>query len=128
MFSDFESNKTKIVIGTSQLGWNINYKKKDELLTVIKYALKRKIPIHISTLYGNSIDIISKNFFPISNYDTKIFLKVDFKNREAFYHQVVYTIKKLGIKDKLIIQIENSFDLENHLMNFYKFCLNYLKK
>jgi len=106
-----ENNKTKIVIGTSQLGWNLNFKKKKELLDVIKYSLERKIPLHISTLYGNSIDIISKNFFPISNYDTKIFLKVDFSNKEVFYHQVYYTIKKLGIKDKLIIQIENSFDL-----------------
>ena len=62
-----ENNKTKIVIGTSQLGWNLNFKKKKELLDVIKYSLERKIPLHISTLYGNSIDIISKNFFPISN-------------------------------------------------------------
>lgn len=108
-----ESNKTKIVIGTSQLGWNINLKRKEKLLTVIKYALEKKIPIHTSTLYGNSIDIISKNFFPISNYDSKIFLKVDFINTETFYHQIYYAVKKLGIKDKLIIQIENSFDLKN---------------
>lgn len=108
-----KNNKTKIVIGTSQLGWNLNLKKKKKLLDVIKYSLERKISLHISTLYGDSIDIISKNFYPISNYDIEIFLKVDFENKEVFYHQVYYAIKKLGIKDKLKIQIENSFDLKD---------------
>ena len=69
-----KNNKTKIVIGTSQLGWNLNLKKK-KLLDVIKYSLERKISLHISTLYGDSIDIISKIFIPFQIMILKFFLR-----------------------------------------------------
>ena len=57
--------KTKIVIGTSRLGWHISKERKNKILRTLSYALEKKLPLHTSTLYGSSIAEIGKNFFPL---------------------------------------------------------------
>mgnify|MGYP001173035819 CR=1 FL=1 len=118
--------KTKIVIGTSRLGWSLNKQKKNKILSVIEYSLNKGIPLHTSTLYGNTINELKKNFFPLDKYLKEIFLKVSFSNKSNFIHQIFYATKCLGYNQKLNVQIDEYFDynkleeLESALKYFNK--------
>ena len=115
---------TKIIFGTSKLGWNLQRNEVNQILRVVNYAVNKNIKLHVSCLYGNSIDILKKNLEnkKYSNYILKIF----FKDKISFFHQIFYFIETLRIREPFDVQIDEYFNYKN--IKELDFCLNNLKK
>lgn len=115
---------TKIILGTSKLGWNLQNSEINKFLSVINYACMNNIKLHVSCMYGNSIDILSKNL-ETKNYSNYI-LKIFFKDKISFFHQISYFIETLKIQEPFDIQIDEHFDYNS--IKEIKLCIKYLKK
>lgn len=115
---------TKIILGTSKLGWNLQNSEINKFLSVINYACKHNIKLHVSCMYGNSIDILSKNL-ETKNYSNYI-LKIFFKDKISFFHQICYFIETLKIQEPFDIQIDEHFDYNS--IKEIKLCIKHLKK
>ena len=114
---------TKIILGTSKLGWNLHRNEINKFLSVINYAAINNIKLHVSCLYGNSIDILSKNLEK-KNYSNYL-LKIFFKDKISFFHQISYFIETLSIKEPFDIQIDEYSDYKN--IKEINLCIKYLK-
>lgn len=105
---------SKIVFGTGKLG-RLNSSKYERLLiNTMGLALERGLDIHLSPSYGNSFQIIRKNFYPLSDYKSNYIVKVDGSCLEYLEYQIILTKKMLGIKGPVEIQITGDMHLRNN--------------
>ena len=100
---------SKIIFGTSKLGWDLNESKFRKINSVLNKALKENIDIHISPSYGYSLNFI-KNCKNLKKSKSYFMIKLSYKTKEIFYHQLFYVMKIIGSKKKIDIQIDEFFD------------------
>ena len=117
-------SNNKIIIGTGKLGRNLDRTEINKIIDTINYSIEKNIKLHVSCLYGNSIDILGKNIKNklYSNYLLKIF----FKDKISFFHQIYYFINSLKVSQPFDIQLDEYFDCKK--LNELNLCIKYLKK
>tara|TARA_B100000780_G_scaffold271879_1_gene233273 strand:+ start:867 stop:1910 length:1044 start_codon:yes stop_codon:yes gene_type:complete len=109
---------SKIVFGTGKLG-RLNSSKYERLLiNTMGSALERGLDIHLSPSYGNSFQVIRKNFYPLSQYKSNFIVKVDGSCLEYLEYQIVLTKRMLGIKGPVEIQLTGDLHLRDN--GFYE--------
>lgn len=106
---------TKIILGTSKLGWDLsdaNYKKQ---VKIIEFFLKKNFQLHISANYGYSLNRIRK-IDSLKRSKSSFLLKISYKDQESFFHELIYTSMMIGIKKKIDIQIDEHFETKNLIL------------
>ena len=103
---------TKIILGTSKLGWDLSKNNYNDQIKTIEFFLKKNFQIHVSASYGYSLNRIRK--IKILNKSRSSFLlKISFENPESFLHELIYSSMMIG-KNKIIdIQIDEFFQPKN---------------
>ncbi len=103
---------TKIILGTSKLGWDKSNKNYKNQIEVVEFFLKKNYQIHISASYGYSLNRIRK--IKILNKSKSSFLlKISFNNKESFIHELLYSAMMIGNNKKIDVQIDESFQTKN---------------
>lgn len=103
---------TKIILGTSKLGWDTSVKNYNNQIEVIEFFLRKNYQIHISASYGYSLNRIRK--IKILNKSKSPFLlKISFNNQENFIHELIYSSMMIGSKKKIDIQVDEFFQTKN---------------
>ena len=100
-----------IIIGTSKLGWDIKKVKLKKIQSVINHQLKKNQDIHISPLYGYSLNFL-KECKNLNKSKSNFYVKVTFENIENFLHQIFYVFGIIGKSKKIYPQIDEYFDIK----------------
>ena len=84
---------TKIILGTSKLGWDSSNKNYKSQIEVVEFFLRKNYQIHISASYGYSLNRIRKIKI-LSKSKSSFLLKISFDNKETLVRVLNYNSPK----------------------------------
>ena len=115
---------SKIIIGTGKLGRVIPHSYKKSLIDILGQALEKGLDVHVSPSYGNSLKEIRRNFYPLSQFTSKVIVKVDATYSKYLDYQIEITKQILGINEPIEVQLtgnigsvksKNFFEIKNKI-------------